>query len=85
MLVAVAAVALFFVLPSADLPIIALGAAAVLLLDRVKPEKVYRQIDWALLVMFAGLFLVVHAFQVHVVVAGASDGGRGCSTGQWVC
>ena len=65
--VALAAVALFFILPSEHLPLIALGAAAVLLLDRVKPDKVYRQIDWALLVMFTGLFLVVHAFQMHVV------------------
>lgn len=66
-LVAAAAVVLFFVLPSADLPLVALGAAAVLLLDRVKPQKIYRQIDWALLVMFTGLFLVVYAFQTHVV------------------
>ena len=66
-LTALAAVGLFFLLPSADLPIIALAAAGVMLLGRVKPEKIYRQIDWALLVMFAGLFLVVHAFQLHVV------------------
>ncbi|HVS39711.1 MAG TPA: anion transporter [Gemmataceae bacterium] len=66
-LVALAAVVLFFVLPSADLPIVALAAAAVVLIDRVKPEKIYRQIDWALLVMFAGLFLVVYAFKIHVV------------------
>ena len=26
---------------------------------RVKPEKVYRRIDWSLLVMFAGLFVVI--------------------------
>ena len=50
-----------------DLPVIALGAAAVVLLDRIKPEKIYRQVDWTLLVMFTGLFLVVHAFQIHVV------------------
>ena len=66
-LVALAAVVLFFVLPSADLPVIALGAAAVVLLDRIKPEKIYRQVDWTLLVMFTGLFLVVYAFQIHVV------------------
>ena len=30
-------------------------------------EKIYRQVDWSLLVMFTGLFIVVHAFQVHVV------------------
>ena len=51
----------------AAIAVIALGAAAVLLLGRVKPEKVYRQIDWGLLLMFVGLFIVVHAFQLHVV------------------
>ena len=59
------AVALFFT--GLPLELVALGAAAALLLDRIKPEKVYRQVDWSLLVMFAGLFIVVHAFQVHVV------------------
>ncbi|MBV9123170.1 MAG: anion transporter, partial [Planctomycetes bacterium] len=34
---------------------------------RIRPEKIYRTIDWSLLVMFTGLFIVVHAFQVHVV------------------
>jgi Na+/H+ antiporter NhaD/arsenite permease-like protein len=67
-LAASAAVILFFALPSQYLPIIALGAAAFLLVGRiVHPEKIYRQIDWSLLVMFAGLFVVVHAFQMHVV------------------
>ena len=47
--------------------LVALGAAAVLLLDRVRPAKVYAAVDWPLLVMFAGLFVVVHAFEVHVV------------------
>ena len=58
-------VALFF----AGFPIalVALGAAAVLLLDRVRPEKAYESVDWPLLVMFAGLFVVVHAFEVVVV------------------
>jgi Na+/H+ antiporter NhaD/arsenite permease-like protein len=36
----------------------------------VRPEKVYRQVDWGLLVMFAGLFIVVHAFEVHVIRPG---------------
>jgi Na+/H+ antiporter NhaD/arsenite permease-like protein len=65
MAVALAAVVLFFT--GLPLELIALGAAAVLLLGRVKPAKVMAQIDWGLLVMFAGLFIVVHAFQVHVV------------------
>jgi Na+/H+ antiporter NhaD/arsenite permease-like protein len=63
--VTLAAVGLFFT--GLPLELIALGAAAVLLLGRVKPEKVYRQVDWDLLVMFTGLFIVVHAFQLHVV------------------
>ncbi|HWG47627.1 MAG TPA: anion transporter [Gemmataceae bacterium] len=67
-LVTLVTVTLFFVLPSHLLPVIALGAAAFLLVGRiVNPEKIYRQIDWSLLVMFAGLFIVVHAFQMHVV------------------
>jgi Na+/H+ antiporter NhaD/arsenite permease-like protein len=37
----------------------AVAAAALLLTRRVKPEKVYRQIDWDLLVLFIGLFVVV--------------------------
>ncbi len=63
--VALATVVLFFT--GLPLELVALGAAAVLLLGRVRPEKVYREIDWGLLLMFAGLFVVVHAFQVHVV------------------
>jgi Na+/H+ antiporter NhaD/arsenite permease-like protein len=47
--------------------LVALAAASVLMLDRVRPERVYRSIDWPLLVMFAGLFVVVHAFEVNVV------------------
>jgi Na+/H+ antiporter NhaD/arsenite permease-like protein len=33
--------------------------AALLITRRVDPEKVYRSIDWGLLVMFAGLFIVI--------------------------
>jgi len=35
------------------------GAAYSLLTRRVNPEKVYREIDWSLLVLFTGLFVVV--------------------------
>ena len=58
-------IALFFA--GQPIAIVALSAAAILLIDRVRPEKVYRSIDWQLLVMFCGLFVVVHAFEVHVV------------------
>ncbi|HVW36789.1 MAG TPA: SLC13 family permease, partial [Pirellulales bacterium] len=47
--------------------LVALGAAGFLMLDRVRPEKIYRAIDWPLLVMFAGLFVVVRAFEINVV------------------
>jgi Na+/H+ antiporter NhaD/arsenite permease-like protein len=36
-----------------------LGGAFLLLTRRIKSEKVYNRIDWPLLVMFAGLFIVV--------------------------
>ena len=41
-------------------PKVAIVAGAVLLLTRrVKPEKIYAQVDWPLLVMFSGLFVVI--------------------------
>jgi len=63
--VALIVVVLFF----AGFPIalVAIGAAAVLMIDRIKPQRVYREVDWTLLLMFIGLFIVVHAFQLHVV------------------
>ena len=51
-------VAFFFV--GWPVPKVAILAGALLLITRrVKPEKVYRQIDWSLLVLFIGLFVVV--------------------------
>jgi len=47
--------------------IAALGAGAILMLGRERPDRLYAQIDWNLLVMFAGLFVVVDAFELHVV------------------
>jgi Na+/H+ antiporter NhaD/arsenite permease-like protein len=39
---------------------VAIVAGAILLITRrVRPEDVYAQVDWSLLVMFAGLFIVV--------------------------
>ena len=41
-------------------PKVAIVTGALLLITRrVKPEKVYHRIDWGLLVMFAGLFVVI--------------------------
>lgn len=41
-------------------PLIALiGASLILLLGKVKPSKVVKEVDWVLLLFFAGLFIVV--------------------------
>jgi len=43
---------------------VALVAGSVLLLTRVvRSERIYREIDWPLLLMFAGLFVVVAGFE----------------------
>jgi Na+/H+ antiporter NhaD/arsenite permease-like protein len=70
--VALSAVVLFCV--GLPLELVALGAAAVLLAGRIRPQKLYAQIDWGLLVMFTGLFVVVHAFQLHVVSTWGIEG-----------
>lgn len=40
-----------------------LAASALLITRRVKPVKVYAQVDWSLLAMFAGLFIVVDGLE----------------------
>ena len=65
LLVTVLTVGAFFA--GCPMAVVALAAAGVLLLDRVNPAKVYREVDWPLLVMFAGLFVVVHAFEARVL------------------
>lgn len=64
-IVLVGLVASFFA--GVPVEIVALGAAAVLMLGRQRPERFYAQIDWNLLVMFTGLFVVVAGFEQHVV------------------
>ncbi|HEV3167054.1 MAG TPA: anion transporter [Isosphaeraceae bacterium] len=63
--VTVVAVILFFA--GQPIALVALAAASILMLSRVRPVKVYKAIDWPLLIMFMGLFVVVRAFEVHVV------------------
>jgi Na+/H+ antiporter NhaD/arsenite permease-like protein len=51
-------------------PKVALIAGALLLVTRrVKPERIYREIDWSLLVLFIGLFIVVAGFEKTPVAA----------------
>lgn len=54
--------------PPAKVAII--GGAYMLFTRRIKAHKVYREIDWPLLLMFAGLFVVVAAFERVAVTPG---------------
>ena len=57
---AVSAGMIVFFFAGWPVPKVAVIAGALLLVTRrVKPEKVYREIDWSLLVLFIGLFIVV--------------------------
>jgi Na+/H+ antiporter NhaD/arsenite permease-like protein len=61
-----AMMALFFAgQPVAKVAIV--GGALLLFTRRVKAEKVYREIDWPLLVMFVGLFIVVGGLEISVL------------------
>jgi Na+/H+ antiporter NhaD/arsenite permease-like protein len=65
-LVTVAMLVFFFAgQPVAKVAII--GGALLLFTRRVKANKVYREIDWPLLVMFAGLFIVVDGAEKTVL------------------
>lgn len=62
MIKTVAAVSVMLVAFLAGVPIalVAIGGVAYCLLTRrVNPDKVYREIDWGLLVLFTGLFVVI--------------------------
>jgi Na+/H+ antiporter NhaD/arsenite permease-like protein len=51
-------------LAGVPIALVALGGAAwTLLTRRVKPEKVYREINWQLLVLFTGLFVVMRGVE----------------------
>ncbi len=59
-------IVLFFV--GWPVPKVAIVAGALLLITRrVKPEKVYNQVDWPLLVLFSGLFIVVAGFEKSAI------------------
>lgn len=66
LVVLAAMVALFFAgVPIAKVAIC--GGALLLVTRRVKPGKVYRNIDWPLLVMFCGLFITVAGLEKVLV------------------
>lgn len=65
-LVVIVMIALFFL--GQPVPKVAIvGGAFLLLTRRINPGKIYREIDWPLLVMFGGLFVVIAGFEKAVV------------------
>jgi Na+/H+ antiporter NhaD/arsenite permease-like protein len=52
------------------------GGAFLLLTRRVKPQKIYREIDWPLLIMFVGLFIVIGGFEKTIITPEAAAVGR---------
>ena len=61
------AMMVFFFAGQAVAKVAIVGGALLLFTRRVKAEKVYREIDWPLLLMFAGLFIVVAALEANVL------------------
>ncbi len=54
-----------------SIPIIALaGASLTLLLGKAKPSHIIKEIDWVLLLFFAGLFVVVHGLESSGAITG---------------
>ena len=58
-------VAFFVVAPPAKVAIVA--GALLLLTRRLKPERIYAEIDWSLLLLFAGLFIVIAGLEKSVL------------------
>jgi Na+/H+ antiporter NhaD/arsenite permease-like protein len=65
-LVVIVMIALFFLGQPVE-KVAIVGGAFLLLTRRVNPRKIYREIDWPLLVMFGGLFVVIAGFEKAVV------------------
>lgn len=69
LLITAAMIAFFFAgVPPAKVAIVAGGL--LLLTRRIGSKKIYSEIDWPLLLMFAGLFIVVGAFDKVVLTSG---------------
>ncbi len=66
-LLVVAGMVGFFFLGVAPAKVAIVGGSLLLLTRRIKPERVYREIDWSLLLLFAGLFVVVAGLEKAVL------------------
>ena len=61
---------IFFIYRLLEVSIIALGGAATLLIiTRTHVEKILQEVDWATLIFFAGLFVVVGILEEVGLVA----------------
>ena len=71
------------ILAGAPLPLAALLAASLLLVTRrLKPERVFREVDWSLLVFFAALFVVTAALEPLGVTAALFELARPLLAGE---
>ena len=70
LVVAVMIVLFFLGAPVAKVAIV--GGAFLLFTRRVRPEKIYLDIDWPLLVMFVGLFIVVGGLERTIITPNAA-------------
>jgi len=75
--IAAVSVMLMAFLAGVPIAVVAIGGAAYCLLTRrVNPQKVYAEIDWGLLVLFTGLFVVI----AGVEASGLADGLLGVAS-----
>lgn len=72
----------FFFLGQPPAKVAIVAGALLLLTRRVKPARIYAEIDWPLLLMFAGLFIVVRGFEKAAFTPDAMAVMRGLHLGQ---
>ena len=76
-------VALFFAGQPAAKAAIVMGA--LLLLTRLKSERIYAEIDWSLLLMFVGLFIIVAGAQRALLTPDIIAAAVGCVSIRFPC
>jgi len=72
-LVATAAMIAFFFLGQPPAKVAIVIGALLMLTRRVKPARLYAEIDWALLLLFAGLFILVGGMEKTLLAAGVTN------------
>jgi Na+/H+ antiporter NhaD/arsenite permease-like protein len=62
-------------------PKVAIVVGALLLLHPIKPQRVYREIDWSLLLLFIGLFIVLAGAEKALLTPEVRDAVHGAGLG----